>query len=333
MERTASTVSRRDFLQKAAVFATGSAGLLLLGCESPRQNPQRSTELPFRPLPEFTEADLNRIAKFALEDYAKMGASIDKESALSSFLFVPNLSKLIPEQKDQFCSLMPCQDEYLGGYTNHTVNKIFIPKDGIDIITKDAPDSGQNRYLRDAFVRISSVHELTHWNVLKYSPSDELYFLTVNYFSKHNPEIEDPSKFERYRVTGATVNGRGIDQDNFFTAFRGLEEAEAELISKYAVGETIQRATFPYMAIDYKEHKALLADLLKSVNPNYAESIKTLARLRTQEYGREDFMRLVGSKFETNPEKHLETGFNILAAITENNRNLYKSLTATRIQP
>lgn len=343
--------NRRAVQLRNRVIVGGTAVALLLGTAAGIDYAVQSEDLDNRgansydisptpdlsalPLPELKQEDIVSSAVVVASDYARLtGVQIDSQKFVSSVSLAPNISNMTQAEKDKYCGnglSLKCQE---AGAITQITTEIYFYKDAFDVVFSGAQNTEVARKARQERILWVGLHEASHWlgEVNKYEPSDELFSLVQKYYGVKNSFILNENE-AGYQVAGAAIRGRNKVTGLFFETFGGLEEAEAENISRYVL---MNRGEKTYANFNnpqdtyYIEQRKMLDDLLYKLSPDYSESVRWLSQERVKNGGREEIMKSVGKKFGADDANALEAGFKILFAIDQADFASYRALTQSK---
>lgn len=319
----------------ASVAVIGGAYIAQRGGDSePLPIPSGSLEDVgrFYSLRELTKEHVDGIAVTVSNDYTRLtGVEVNSSTVLNVLSLAPNLDKMTPEEKLKFCGTqqvpLPCT-EIAGIKTRN--EEIFVYKDRFDLKLQGSSDTKHNQKLRDDVVYQTLAHEISHWITPAFPLSNELAILVQKHLGDEFPEIRDPELFRKEVTRGGFINFRRVDDSYSVEAFRGIEEAEAELIARFILQNNGKEVLLNVKELDTPERVVqleLMENLLKNVNSDYASGIRFLANSRVTDGGREELLRRAGKHFGASDENALELGFQIYEAIDKSDVVAYKNLT------
>lgn len=306
------------------------------GCtpgELPKSPTPRRTPTPTLPkiegkegLPSLTEREIQEAAAIVVEDYNRvLDLSLDQDEVKEQVV-------LVKELEEYQAILKRVEEGYEAGdelkrpaIATHERSpygrKIFLYQKAIEAMTSRLPNNEKGRQARADFIRFVITHELGHWLGACYE-SEALHDLIFQkIFKKSFAGKNIKNGFVKGAEIKATVDG--VEK----AALQNLEEAEVVVISEFVIKNRADpKIVVPPSVEEFgiKTQHELLLDLLNKLNPDLNQSIKTLARLRMQEGGREKFCRLIGEKFNARPGDQLFFGLVVLLAIDYADIEIYQ---------
>ena len=335
--------------RKTGIIATAVASLTLFGASAGLIHsragegselapvvPQATTSVPelVSNLPEITNKDVVSKALPSAADYTRVvGVPIAGPRLEASVSLAPSLARMTSAEKQKYCAPgleSKCRE---AAAITQGPDAIYFYTDAINkLFPSGTKNTEETRNSRNELISWALLHEISHWKGEQsaYEPSDELFNLVIKYAGEKQPVLKDP-KYVKDVVKGTLIRGKDSTGAGAFEAFKGLEEAEAENISRYILQN---RGGKVYANLDnpndtyFIEQRRMLDDLLRKLNPDYGESVKWLAQMREKKGGREEIMKTVGKKFDASDETALENGFKIMFAIDAGDTNTYKTLVA-----
>lgn len=324
------TNKKRATTAKVAIGTAVVSGLVIGGAYFSRSSDTSIEPTPdivstpeIAPIREITQEHVQSIVPKVASDYEQVtGVPVDHDALRAAVTLAPNLHNMTFEEKQRFCAheLDLCTSGAAGVVTKD--DEIFIFKDTVDFIFSGWSDTDLGRRQRDEMIYRVLGHELSHWLPDRHMVSEELYTLAVNHFAYADTRILDISLFRMEHIDGALMQLGSTQGDEKLHIFRGIEEAESELIMRHVLLNGSQEILGTLDNPDdtyYIAQRALLDQLLKDFGPDYSQTIRMVAQARVTEGGREELMKQFAKRYGVAEDQALEHGFKIFAAIEEGN--------------
>lgn len=332
-------ITRRSLLRRSVEVAAGGAVILLFGgCTTERKPisiPQDRVITPSRRsevirLTELTESDIKTIARRSIKDFNRvLGLAIPEEEAVSKVNLIGDLKTYQDIIAESEIDYQPTDEKDRPAITTDSYHsrgrQIFLYKGAIDDMTKYLPATERGTKAREDAIEWIVNHEFSHWVTPNYQ-SAELHSLV----------------YERMFATLAGFGGRQITPDTVVGAkvkayvdgvrkstFQVLEEAEAFIIGDFVTKRRGRPQAGSFITASdmfIQPQVDLLLEFLRKLGPNIDDTIKTLARMRTEVRGREKYGRFIGEKFGITENDQLFFSMSLLYAIDTGDRNLYQRL-------
>lgn len=313
-------MTRREFLR----LGTAAAAVLLFGCRTKGESPKLESTPSFV---EITNDDIQNITRVTVKHFNEfLGFNLSEEEVAKHVLVASDIYK--------YQELIADNQGYIPGFetrpaitTDPDFNidpKIILYKPAIEeqVRQRDLLSEGNDRQKMSDFIENIMMHELSHWVSPLYS-SDELHNLVYNHmFADFQPY--KGKRIEKRGVRGAEVSA--LLENQQVSHFQTLEEAEAITISNFVMAKLDK----PYLTaaeLQVGTHVDLLNDLLKKLNPDFDEAVKTLATLRAQPNGRKELCSLIAKKFNVDEQTNLLFCMSLLFSIDQGDTKTYQNLT------
>lgn len=317
--------TRSNFLKKTAALGVTLAVASLYSPSNTKEGHRHKDEGHIEGLPEITQAEFGYITQQSVLDFDRvLGLNISTREVIQKTHLV-NLAEYQDALSKNETSYVPGNELVLSAYTSNADSPsgkaIFFYKGAIDHLSRRLPNTNEGQKARVDIIELNVDHELAHWTSAAY-PSLEIHNLVFDKIVRDLPAYKGKSITPRM-IEGATVQAYADGRKT--NVFHNLEEAEAHLIGKYVFdhrgrpvsalsADKIPQAKdsdiFPVIS-----HLVVLLRRLQHHEVNFENSLKMLARLRTEPGGREKFCKIIGEEFRVPAEDQLFFGLNLLYSI------------------
>ncbi len=336
-------ISRRDFLTLARDVLTGATVVNLYRGLKLRYQPQPlpSDTIVKSPLPtptlaetqllseQLTDAEIKEVAGNALVDYNNvLETNLPEEVVKNDVIVLSDLAQYqqiiaqneegyVPQDEIQRPAITTDPDR-------NNQRKIYIYSPSLAYFARSLPANDEGRQGRRELVKSLFTHEFTHYNT---KPYDSPELKRVVYEQMMGNVMRGHLVESGGYVNGAVVEAKVDGKIGGF--YHNIEEVEASLIGDYVMRQSEHRFPLTHFvaeSLGLGVQANLYKEMLAKLDSNTANNMRNLSRFRTEEGGRENFGRLIGSKFNIPSADQLIFGMNLLYVIDLGNRAAYDRL-------